>query len=272
MIKRGFLLLAFLLAAWVLWPDTGACDRHFKLMTFNVNAFHQSDRSGSRQLVESIIMMQNPQVLCLQEVNMQKMTPTPEEWAKRLGFKYSLWVKQYRKNSSVGLGLLSKFPIVEDGLIPLSEGVDPRNAQWAVLQVGDAKMKVVNLHLSNRDFRSNGFSERSFMTELIRPNLRTIQLNKLLPELEGDTQTGLVIAGDFNTFPWSKAYRVIRRQYGDAVRWSDVLTPTYKLEYHARIDYIFRNNNIRVQSYKVVESVASDHNPVVSEMCLKAHH
>lgn len=269
MIRKVLALILLAWLIWWLWPDGGRCDRHFSLMTFNVNTFHQGTGERNLQLVESILQMQRPQLVCLQEVNLDFLQPSPEDWAQRMGFKYSLWVRQYRQKSRVGLGLLSRFPIQEHEVILLSEQPDPRYAQRALVKAGEQLLQVVNLHLSNRDFRHNELSEQSLLREIFHDNLRTLQLDHLLNALDTTRKEPLIIAGDFNTFPGSKAWRKMRRRYSDAVSWRDILTPTYKLEYNARIDYIFHNQQVLVQDYSVLDRVASDHNPVIGHFCLK---
>jgi len=76
----------------------------------------------------------------------------------------------------------------------------------------------------------------------------------------------IIIAGDFNTIPFSKAIRKMGKKYNDALWPSfDYLTGSYNklsLPIKPRIDYIFHSQGLERITASVIKESAGDHYPV----------
>jgi endonuclease/exonuclease/phosphatase family metal-dependent hydrolase len=73
---------------------------------------------------------------------------------------------------------------------------------------------------------------------------------------------GVIIGGDFNTVPFSRAIRSMGRRYEDALWPSvDYFTGTYsmvKFPFKPRIDYIFHSGGMRVMAAGVIRDGGGD--------------
>lgn len=97
-------------------------------------------------------------------------------------------------------------------------------------------------------------------------NIRMTQITDLLAlvrALDGD----VIIAGDFNAADWMPEYHAMTRQWTDFGLVAD--TPRLSFPSHQprlRIDYVFGRGAFEAVSYRVLDSLASDHRPVVAEL------
>jgi len=85
-----------------------------------------------------------------------------------------------------------------------------------------------------------------------------------------------IIAGDFNTFPFSKVDRYLSRQFDDALSqypWG-YLTGTYwalpGVPVNPRIDFIYHSPELRVAEAQVIQRKVSDHFPILAIFSLPA--
>jgi len=76
----------------------------------------------------------------------------------------------------------------------------------------------------------------------------------------------VIIGGDFNTVPFSKAIRKMGKIYDDALWPSfDYLTGSYNkfsLPIKPRIDYIFHSPGLKCNTASVIKESAGDHYPI----------
>ena len=89
-----------------------------------------------------------------------------------------------------------------------------------------------------------------------------------------DDATSVVVAGDFNTVPFTKTIRFMNRHYDDALLGSgDYLTGTYRRVGGAilpRVDFIFHSTALSVVEARVIQERAGDHYPVYAELVFSA--
>jgi endonuclease/exonuclease/phosphatase family metal-dependent hydrolase len=121
------------------------------------------------------------------------------------------------------------------------------------VEIDGKKMHFVTTHL---DYQYE--DGRLFETE---------QLLRLLDGIAGP----LIIAGDFNDEPKGSAYKLMLTKFDDT--WLQSKAKDAGLTFPAdkpgkRIDYIFcrTSDRVRVKKAWVVESLASDHLPVMAEL------
>jgi len=102
--------------------------------------------------------------------------------------------------------------------------------------------------------------------EMTRLTTRTEAVEEVLAWLEMQEYEHVIIAGDFNTVPFSKAIRKMGKVYDDALWPSvDYLTGSYNklsLPIKPRIDYIFHSQGLRCITASVIKESAGDHYPV----------
>ncbi len=161
----------------------------------------------------------------------------------------------------IGNAFLAKMPIEEPTCRLLSNldtyqkdaATEPRGIVKASLQIGEYRINFITTHLA-------------YSKELEDSTIRMSQLNKLLPLL-GEEK--LVLMGDFNSLPDSEIIKTLEQKLinvdPDPIQdsWTDYQdpsNPTY------RIDYIFTSKDLKVLNFRMLESNASDHKPLIIEL------
>ncbi|MBL7033556.1 MAG: endonuclease/exonuclease/phosphatase family protein [Candidatus Delongbacteria bacterium] len=266
--KKFFLLLLFLLVAWFAWNlihrSTPPSDTQIREMSFNVNTFRSEAGNGSRYLVASLLQMHQPQVVCLQEVVLQSGGLGLEEFAQTNGYPYNRLHEEYIPGKRVGIAILSRFPVLRDTVFRIGLEREERYAQAVVLDVEGREVTVLNTHFSNRDFWAVEGVLQALQQEYLSENLRTLQARSVINFLDcGWATDRLLLAGDLNTLPFSRAWRSLRSRLRGTAGWRDLLQPTYKVEYQVHIDYIFTSNSLTKLEYRILPTGASDHNPLL---------
>lgn len=180
----------------------------------------------------------------------------PRELGQALGM-YSAFRKfMDHDGGEYGMGILSKFPIVEVTSLELPPGGEPRVALMAeVLLPNDERVLVVHVHFDWID----GDTVRFAQAQKLQQHLQTVKLP-------------IVLLGDFNDQPGSRTlelfedYLEAEKPEGDHLTW-----PADEPE--MEIDFVFAAPADRWSvkgTYVVPEEVVSDHRPVFTELTLKA--
>jgi endonuclease/exonuclease/phosphatase family metal-dependent hydrolase len=275
--KKTLLLLVVLLVAFITWRSmmvapTGEIE--FRVMSFNVNTFHSEAGGRSRELVSSLLRHQQPQIVCLQEVVLESGGSSLEEFARTNGYPHYLVHEQYILGKGVGLAVLSHFPILRDTVFKVGLESDERYAQVMVLEIGDREVTVINTHFSNRDHWAVEGKIQALQQEYFSENLRTLQAQSVVRFLDSNWSDNdlLLLAGDLNTLPYSRAWRKLRSRLRGTASLRDMLQPTYKVEYQVHIDYIFSSKSLTKIDYQVLSTAASDHNPLLVTLGLANSH
>ena len=134
-----------------------------------------------------------------------------------------------------------------------------RKIQWLELKVGDKKMLLVNAHLSHRPEGKRDSEKRLKQSKIIVDFLAMFDVPK-------------VLVGDFNLMPDTESIRMIEsagmrnlvKEYGVV----STRTELYKKELRFA-DYIFVSPEIKVNDFKVLPDVVSDHNPLLIDFVIK---
>ncbi len=151
-----------------------------------------------------------------------------------------------------GPAIFSKYKIVESKTHVLSRK-NPRAAIRAEIVVGDNRLHVFSTHLIH--------------THQQQSNEQDEQVANLLKNLPSKSA---ILMGDFNATPNSAVIKNISQVLIDSDPASH---PTWSIyssgclvcnpqSVDTRLDYIFTSKDIKVNSFKVEKSVASDHLPI----------
>lgn len=200
-------------------------------------------------------------IISLQEVAVINGQIQAEEIARKLNLNW-FFCKTFsddRHDSpkyDLGNAILSKFKISKEvchllsglDLYKKDSGTEPRGAVEIELTVDGKKLTIINTHLAySKNHRSS--------------KIRDIQLNNLLSNQTIQQSNHLILMGDFNSLPESEEIKKVERVLVNADK--NPTQPTWKGK---RIDYIFVSPNIKVKSFKVLKSDASDHFPILAEI------
>jgi len=267
-LTAALLAVLALLAIALLPPGAGAepqaPDRELSVMTYNIHAgIGEDDRLDLQRLADEI-RSSGVEVAGLQEVD--------RHWSARSDFvDQAQWLAKelnmhvvYGANldrdplspgeprRQYGTAILSDHPIQSsrNTLLPRPQGGEQRGLLEAVINVRGVRVRIANTHLQH-----NSAVER------------TAQVERIMELLEGSREP-VVLMGDLNARPGEPELAPLSTRYEDA--WleggeGDGFTLSAADPY-ARIDYIFVSPEIAVESAEVLDTLASDHLPVVAEL------
>ncbi|MCB0359550.1 MAG: endonuclease/exonuclease/phosphatase family protein, partial [Bdellovibrionales bacterium] len=243
----------------------------FRVMTYNVHGCRGLDGHVSPKRVAGLIARHDPDVVCLQEVDVGRSRSEFRDQAHAIAsllemtlhFEPSFQVEDER----YGNAILSRLPmrLVKTGRLPSVAGRsrrEPRSVIWVAIQVGDREVHCLNTHFG------------------ITGSERTLQARALLgPDWLGSPECAgpVILCGDLNATPFSRVYRLLERTLteGKADSESRRSSGTWVSFFpFLRLDHILVNRELRTSAVRVVNSrgarTASDHLPVIADVELAA--
>jgi endonuclease/exonuclease/phosphatase family metal-dependent hydrolase len=236
--------------------------KKLRVMTYNIHVGIGMDKKLDLQRIADDINREQPDLVGLQEVDRGvKRTEGKDEiaeLAKLTRMDFSFAPNLDYQGGLYGVAILSRH------LIQHSEHQKYENKRETerrgLLRVEiDFEGRRVNFVTTHLDYQFE--DGRLFETE------------QLLRMLEGVTGP-LIVAGDFNDEPVGSAYKLMSTKFDDA--WPRSKAKGAGLTFPAdkpvkRIDYIFcrSSDRLRVKKAWVVNTLASDHLPVVAELEIK---
>ncbi len=233
-----------------------------RVMTYNIHVGVGMDKKLDLQRIADVIKRERPDLVGLQEVDRGvKRTEGKDEIVELAGMTlmdYAFAHNLDYQGGKYGVAILSRFLIQK---IDHQKYESRREAERrGMLRVEvNVDGKTVNFITTHLDYQEK--DGRLFETE---------QLLKFIERVPGP----LIIAGDFNDEPSGGAYELMLASFDDA--WILSRAKGDGLSYPAdkpakRIDYIFcrRSDGVRAKKAWVVNSLASDHIPVMAELEIK---
>ncbi len=250
---RALLLTLFLLAA----PSAFA--KTIRVMTYNIHVGVGMDKKLDLARIAEVINQQHPDLVGLQEVDrgVQRTQRIDEivELAKLTRMDYAFAFNLKYQGGQYGVAILSRAPIraTEHRLYQNTREAERRGFIRAEVRIDGRALNFVTSHL---DFQYE--------------DGRLFEAQQLLAALK-DVKGPLIVVGDFNDTPADGAYQLMRSMFDDS--WSQSRGGDEGWSYPAdkpakRIDYIFTRESDRIRAKRawIVETLASDHVPVVAEL------
>ena len=223
--------------------------------------------------IVQVVLRQKPDLLLLQELWTNRM----KDWAEGLLLPFfSYCIRPDEKQALVtgrwGSGLLvfSNLDVLQEEYLTFPEKarnvvdtIVQRGFQRIKLKWGSSALTVVNTHLSAfRDYES----------------IRLSQLANLNSKLEQD-RAPILIGGDFNMTPTSKAYGLFTKDFGwqdlpagvpggEVHTWQEANPYHDHSEPNSRLDYFF-GKGVGVGGYEVLNETMSDHQGILIELTRK---
>ena len=233
-------------------------------MTYNVHRCLGSDGTTSPSRIAEVLASCEPDIVALQELDVNRArsgsVDQAEAIARELGmhmhFNPALEVFEERYGDAVLTARPAKLLRAER--LPGSSGSEPRGALAVSVEVGNAEVRVITTHLG------------------LRGPDRLLQLEALLrPAWIGSpSRDPVVLAGDLNALPRSRAYARVAAHLRDAqvVAPSRRPRPTFPAQPVLRIDHVFVSAPIQVLRAEPVRTpltkIASDHLPLLVDFDL----
>jgi endonuclease/exonuclease/phosphatase family metal-dependent hydrolase len=241
-------------------------DTTYTIVSFNIRAGTDLERQPSLERVAALLDTLDADVVLLQEVDrgtrrsggvdqlarLRDLTGMAGVFGRAIDFD----------GGEYGIGLLSRWPVLENDVIPLTaglvrglvdEGYEPRVMLHVVLDAPRGPLHVMNTHLSHE---AVGTYRRQELIGLLGAVHRRV----------GGTGT-VVVGGDFNATPESDEVAAVTLVLRDA--WDLCGTGdgrTYPADEPARrIDYLFLRD-AGCTTARVPATTISDHRPLVVEI------
>jgi endonuclease/exonuclease/phosphatase family metal-dependent hydrolase len=223
-----------------------------KVMTYNIKL-----GNGSLQQIANVINAQNPDLICLQEVdsctNRSGSTINQAKELGRLTKRYYYFSRAMPYDGGTyGDAILSRWPMYQVTHYPLPAGNgEPR--QMAVIRVEkDGTMfNVAGTHLDH-------LGPAAGNTLLQATAINNIVTGITYPFLLG---------GDFNSIPSSTTIAKLKEQFTlgctSCPPTSTAVSPTRSIDY-----FMYKPGGFSIVSYNTINTQASDHLPVVAEIQL----
>ncbi len=245
-----------------------------RVMSYNIHAGIGSDGVYDNERIAQVIEDSGAEIIALQEVDVHWGARSNNDdiladLAERLDMQ-SFFAPIYDMDPYVegdprrqfGVAILSKYPIVKainhdiTRLSTQNDTPEPAPAPGFAEAIINVKGALVPFYSTHLDYRGD-------------PTVRIMQVDDMLNIF--DNQSGeKVLLGDMNATPEAAELAPLFDRFTDA--WSVVEDdPGYTfsaLSPSKRIDYIFASEAIEVRDAEVIDTLASDHLPVVADLSL----
>lgn len=244
--------------------------RALRVMTYNIEA-----GNGNLNRIAEVIRASGAEIVALQEVDVHwaersNFVDEAQSLATSLGMQFRFAPIYHFPGSDstkppreYGVALLSRYTIdrwVNHELTRLS--TQQQNAPPALMpgfleatiDVGGIPIRVFSTHL---DYRSD-------------PRVRQQQVAETLRYID-ESSMPTILCGDLNAPPDAVELQPLRARLTDA--WPASAGPGFTYPSNApvrRIDYVLTTPHFLVRDAKVIETIASDHRPVVVHLELKS--
>ncbi len=243
-----------------------------RIMTYNVHRCVGVDKKLDVERVAEVIDALNPDVVCLQELDVGRLRTRSVDQAHRLGelleMRSHFHPAMRIEEEEYGDAILTHLPerLIRAGELPFYRGVpglEPRGALWIAVDAPDGKggsvtLQIINTHLG------------------LVPKEQHRQAAALLGDWMADDEWKApgILVGDMNATPRSTTYRMFNAVLHDC-QAHRVPTPTFPSRWpFMRIDHVFATAGVKVIGidvpFDVKSRTASDHLPLVVELEIEA--
>ena len=228
-------------------------------MTYNIHVGVGMDKKLDLARIARVINKQHPDLVGLQEVDrgVERTQRIDEiaELANLTKMDYAFAFNLKYQGGQYGVAILSKSPILatDHHLYLNTREAERRGFIRAEVRIDGMLINFVTTHL---DYQYE--------------DGRVFEAQQLLAAMK-DVKGPLIVVGDFNDVPAGDAFKLMSQSFDDA--WSQVRSSDDGFSYPAdkpakRIDYILTRQTDRIRARRVwiVDTLASDHVPVVAEL------
>jgi endonuclease/exonuclease/phosphatase family metal-dependent hydrolase len=250
-------------------------EKEFTIMSYNVrlfNKFNWNKKANIPTKISEFVTEKNPDILCVQEYSNLEKTQFSN-------YKYKHVFKE-GKNIIVGNAIFSKYKIIGKGVINFSNSTN--NTVYADIIKDKDTLRIYSMHLQSikistdieeEEIQKMNESKTKYIFRKISSAFTKQQEQALLLKQHyTDCKYKKIICGDMNNSAFSFVYRTIKGSMQDAFESNgEGFGKTYNFKYYpARIDYIFVDKNIQINSFETLNDFYnSDHFPLISRLEIK---
>jgi endonuclease/exonuclease/phosphatase family metal-dependent hydrolase len=239
-------------------------ENQLNVMSFNVrifNLYQWIKEEDLSQKISDFIAKESPDVLSFQEYHAQHNVRL-----KQFGYKYT---KFRGKGQNSGQAIYSKYPIVNSGSLDFENTFN--NAIYTDIVKGKDTLRIYNIHLESLQVNPD---DVDFAQENSEKLMRRIaysfekqqsQVDKVLEDIDRSPYKTIVTA-DLNNTAFSYVYRKLSADKNDAfTKAGKGIGKTFSFKkIPLRIDFIFVDKSLTVNSFTTYTEKFSDHFPISS--------
>jgi len=239
-----------------------------RVMSYNAHSLGINRWRKNEDIRDSIlafIKREDPDILCLQEYSAQAR--------KFLRRDYPFYTETPAEAGKTFQAIFSKFPMISGGMVEFPDSRN--NTLYADIDLGVDTIRVYNVHLQSYGIGSRRFLMREYGTRFLKRLSAVSRLHRQQVELVRTHQRqaphASLICGDFNSSPFSNAYRQMKEGLQDSFAERGTgLGTTYSLKgIPYRIDYILADPAFEVRAHRNYGVRLSDHYPLMATLALK---
>jgi len=256
--------------------DLSKDENHIRVISYNMQyllSIWSKDKSTYEKNTDKLIKV-------LQKYGPLDIICAPE--TNQVGkFSKGLDLEHVKKVPQIGLAILSRYPILDTGILDTGEG-DQAGA-WVDLDYNGTTLRVYGLYLQTNQI-SNATNE---LAKEVNPkekrfwdNVGTIvsrykssapmrvKQAKLIKTHAEKCGHPVLICGDFNDTPNSHVYHILRKGFQDSFRKKGAgIGTTFGGNLPAlRIDYILADPSFKVKKYHTIKNKYSDHYAIFADL------
>jgi endonuclease/exonuclease/phosphatase family metal-dependent hydrolase len=257
---------------------------HIWLASYNIQDFQllrgqnkQKATDIKKEIASYLLQHGTPDILCVQDYSTDH-----EAFIKKY---LKLKNKQIFSKQRVKTGIFTRFPIVRDGEIRFEDSYN--SCVWADVKVGEDTIRVYSIHLESNKITSDTeevLTQEEIDEEVLVKKVRTMmrkyknsasQRVQQSEQIAGHIESApypVLVCGDLNDIPLSRAYRIIKGDRKDSFRAKGKgFGTTYAGGIPGlRIDYIFVSDYWSVLQHEVLSDKAfSDHYAIMARLKMK---
>lgn len=269
-----FSLLSFSFQWSDIFPGKNCDHGGFSVITYNVGNVNEAFPTPAE--VFEVLITPLPDVLLLQEVRTRDFVAElaalyAQAAGKPVDFEYF--------QVGNGVAIISAYPFGHRGLIP---GTDLYGGGFAVCEINGVHVLLCTVHLpyipKERDREgqvsmSPGSLIPTVLEEFLADTPRSRLMDELLPWITDHPADSKIVAGDFNTIPFSRVQTVMQRGFTDSLYLKrDYLSSSYRkisMPFGTRADYIFASGELCATESFVIPDSKGDHYPVYARYVWK---
>lgn len=249
--------MKFLLLIPILLSPTGFVraeenSKSLKVLCWNIHHGAGADGKVDLERLASVIRVQSPDVVMLQEVdkNCERTGKVDQsaELGRLTGMRQVFGKAMKFRGGEYGQALLSRFPLSDLKIHRLPGEGEPRIVISAMADTPLGSVTIASVHLDHRDQAT-----------------REKQAEVASAALLEDGTAPIILAGDFNALADSKTLSIFRRTPWSVVTKANPSAthpadhPTHEIDFT-----IVRGLRVEKPANVIVEAVASDHRPILT--------
>ncbi|MBM7553197.1 endonuclease/exonuclease/phosphatase family protein [Thalassobacillus pellis] len=236
---------------------------NIKVMSYNIHHAVGEDGELNLDRIAEVIKNTDSDIIGLQEVDNHWSSRSDfQDQAKLLAERLDMFYiyaanlnyessEEGVPNRQYGTAILSEYPFLDgfNHLLPKIGDTEQRGLFEAVINVKGTQLHLYNTHLA------------------LTPEERKIQIREIV-DIAGGAQGPQIIMGDLNALPSSEAMKPLYSHYSDAFEGHEDAYTYSATNPTKRINYIFTSNDLETKQAQVINTLASDHLPITTEITL----